>query len=213
MSIITSILRGHDPWCHAMASPVCHVTTDRAFGLNDSVSAETRGRPVFVPGSLSETANFTNPSGKTIHCLQYGEYVGSIPAPHAQPSQCDRVLYTQNTDAGHVVFAEMKITKNPGTKIKQLRETLRQFQCLPEMSEFLAGFATRRCCFFRKTPAGIAGMSAVTAFNRLGGLVAGHTSGYRVRNNQLTSVFQSFQFELWHYSDGDIYDFDVPGVW
>ena len=209
MGRISSILSQIEPWRHSTAVEVCRVTRDKTFGMNDPLNPETSGKKPFVPDSLDETANFTNASQKSIHCLDYDVYVKAIPRPHAQPSNCDRILHAD--DKSHFIFVEMKVTMGNGVKIRQLQKTLQQFMDIADLALFIRGFTAKHCCFFKKSPRRVVEIKAARSFKRKRMLLTDNQA-HRVANTQLTSVFQKHHFELLYFNDGAAYQFNGENI-
>jgi len=203
VSAISAILSESAPWSFATLaeSGRCETFSFPSFGLNDPKSISTCGAAFIVPNSKNETANFGNPHSRVIHCLKYGDYVHSIPRPHEQPSQCDFILYDDNS--AFMFLVEMKITLSQGTRVRQLRNTLQSLMTVQSVRAFSDRFPSKRCCFFRKTPPQPASMlTAPRSFHRVSRMM--HGVGRKVSRQQLNADVMAHGFELWHFSDNDV---------
>lgn len=189
------------PWSYATVSHCCETFDHSSFGLNDPQSKTTALSEHIVPNGNSATANFLNPDSLLLHCLKYGDYVRSIPAPHSQPPQCDFIVYADNKRCFHLI--ELKVTSSFGTRIRQLRDSLRSLLAIAGVKDFVDGFQSKRCCYFRKTPPSpIQTLKAIPAFNRSRTLIP--RNGKKITNTQQTSDIVRHGFELWHFSDTDV---------
>lgn len=203
MSAISSMLSAVEPWsCTTQPEPDrCATFSHSSFGLNDPQSQTTASSCHIVPDSNQETANFSNPRARIIHCLKYGDFVRSIPKPHDQPSHCDFILYAD--DKSFLCLVETKVTTKRGTKVRQLSSTLQSLMHVQGVRTFSELFRSRRCCFFRKTPPSPApGLKATVVFNRLAGMLRG--DGKRINCQQQSADVSEHRFELWHFSDNDV---------
>ena len=201
MSAISSTLSAVEPWSYATGTHCCDTVTHAFFGLNDPLSQTTTDSPHIVPGSNRETANFDNPHSLSLHCLKYGEYVRSIPAPHDQPAHCDFILYADNKRC--FLLVELKVTSSSGTRVRQLRDSLQSLLAVTGVNSFVNGFQSKRCCYFRRTPPSpTPNLLAISTFNRPARRVP--KGGKQVTNPQQTLDIETHGFELWHFSDNDV---------
>ena len=217
MSVISSILFQHEPWKYSTLpeDQRCCGINAKTFGLNDPASKTTITKPRVVENSVNETANFSNPDKFTVHCFHIGEFTNAIPKRDStgafinRPSQCDELLYSDNRNC--IILAEIKVINRRGTKIKQLKKTLKCLLLISDAKEFFQTFTSKKCCFFRKIPSsnGMAPTlaSSVAKHNRTPNRLEPHhhitnpSKGIQITGPQ-AKCFEKYGFELWHFSDG-----------
>jgi hypothetical protein len=210
MSAISAMLSQHEPWRQSALPPDqrCCDTNASTFGLNDHKSRTTAAKPRIVENSIGETANFSNNRVLPIHCFHIGELAAAIPprdaggAPIDTPSQCDEVLYSDGRE--FILLAEIKVTDKNGAKIAQLKKTLDHLFAIPAAAGFIKTFASKKCCFFRKTPPSALLPSRIITAASAFASSPRRSGGNKISNRQLTQNFEKSGFELWSFSDGDV---------
>ena len=221
MSAISSILSAVYPWSLASRDKCCSPCSWSTFCLNDPDSWATQDKGAIVRGSTHKTANLSNPSGATIHCLKYGKFVGSIPLKDKhgdginKKPNCDYIVYSDDKK-GFLYFIELTILHEPSSeekwpkkirrvekeKRKQLKEMLESLVEIPEMKKFMDPFSSKRCCYFLITsslPPPPPLESAVGAFRR-----QPPTHGKEITHYKHIEDFGKHGFKLWQCLDREV---------
>lgn len=148
-------------------------------------------------GITNGMAKYQNPHAKQVAIIDYDGFLTSTPhAFHQGKKRCDVILHT-TADASHFLLNELK-DRTPKTKVltgatAQMLATLNELHTVPSIVNFIATFATKKCCYCNRQSTAPASITATTAFNRVSTLAP---QGFLLANTDI----QNFGFELWEYS-------------
>ncbi len=176
--------------------PACNVVAHRVN--HNTFEIDDIGRVLQVRAGITNgMVKYQNPQTKQVSIVDYDVFLTSTPHvfQHGK-KRCDVILHT-TTDTSHFLLNELK-DRTPKTKVltgatAQMLATLNELYTVPSIVNFIATFATKKCCYCNRQSTAPASISATTAFNRASTL-APH--GFLLANTDI----QNFGFELWEYS-------------
>lgn len=176
--------------------PSCNVVSHRVNHKTFEIDDINRVLQVRA-GINNGMSKYQNPHAKQVSIVDYDGFLTSTPEyfKHSK-KRCDVILHT-TTDASHFLLNELK-DRIPKTKVltdatAQMLATLNELYTVPSIVNFIATFATKKCCYCNRQSTAPASIKATTAFNRVSTL-APH--GFLLANTDI----QNFGFELWEYS-------------
>lgn len=176
---------------------ISQVTIAPYFEIEDDEHKETQIH--FTVGS--GMAAYRNSQAFEVTIINYDKFITDLPhAFHQGKKRCDLILHTANRR--YFLLNELKDRiPRPYVRTKsilQLVSSLTLIMHVPSIATFANSHTFRQCCFFNKQSMSPPTITATTAFNRLGTVVAG---GLKMPN----PAIEAFGFEFWEYSGDQVY--------